>query len=102
MQSLYSLSWLHSSFRCNRDAKELCVPCCPASIINAMHNAIFTVTSVRTLLPRPLVWTNADLFILFSAGVPQVELIRDVATDGIAFAVEQGDAVCARSVEPVI
>src|SRR6185503_301255 len=60
------------------------------------------VARVCALLPRPLVWTNTDLFILFGAGVPQVQLVGDVAADRISFAVEQCDAVRARSVEPIV
>src|SRR5262249_15918773 len=49
-----------------------------------------------------LVWTNADLFVFLRAGVPQVKLIGHVTAEGVAFAIEQRDAVWTRSVEPVV
>src|SRR5690349_5648109 len=95
-------SSLHSSFRCDRDAKELLVSSRPAGVTDAVDHTIFRFAGVRTLLSWPLVWTNADLLILFGAGVPQVELVRDVAAHRIAFVIEQHDAVCTRRVEPVV
>src|SRR6185503_13631089 len=92
----------HSSFWCNGDAKELRVPSCPASILNAVHHAIFSFTGVRTFLTWSLVWTDADLFIFLGTGVPEVELIRDITTDRDAFRIEQCNSICSRRVEPIV
>src|ERR1044071_2591065 len=93
---------LHASFWRIRDAKELFVLPDPAFIFYAVYHAMFIFTGVRAFLPWSLVWTNADFFIFLGAGIPQVELIRDITTDGHAFSVEQSDAVCAGRVEPII
>src|SRR5262249_23518827 len=91
-----------SGFKRNRDTKELCVFAGPARIFNAVDHAVFVLTSVRAFLPWSLVWTNTDLFVFLSAGVPQVKLICDVTTDRRAFGVEQGNAVGAGCVEPIV
>src|SRR6478672_4456466 len=63
---------------------------------------MFVFAGVRAFLSRTLVWTNTDLFIFLGAGIPQVELVRDVTTDRGALGVEQRDPICSRRVEPII
>src|ERR1041385_4620075 len=93
---------LYSSFRCNRDSKEVFVLSRPALIFNTVHYAVFVLTGVRAFLSWSLVRTNTNLFIFLGAGVPQVKLICDITVDGCAFGIKQSNAVCAGRVEPII
>src|SRR5712691_140001 len=93
---------LHPLFSGDSDAKELGVLSCPSRIFHATHHAMLVSAGIRAFLPRSLIRTNADLFVDFSASVPENEFVGDVARDGVAFRVEQRDAVGVRRIKPII
>src|SRR5262245_8997076 len=81
---------LHSRFSGDADAKEVTV-LAPSGILHAMHDTVFIRSGIRLRLARTLICPYADLFIYFRPGVPEDELVGNVAADRIAFCIKQGD-----------
>src|SRR5215213_1159120 len=80
-------------FRCDRDSQHVRGVWVSEAVFDWSDFLSLGHARIRTLLSRRLVGTDSRLFVNFSTRIPQSDLRSYVATQRLAFLIEQVDAV---------
>ena len=71
-------------------------------VADQLHHAHFVGAGIRSRLTRGLFIALANRLIDLAAGIPEINLIADVAADGVAISVKEGDPRFVRREEQVV